>query len=401
MYNITMKFLNKTNIFRIALAFAVFALVSFILPSDGNARRLHLENIPALEKFEPLTEKEFKAKTRFLESRPNNEDTLEYSLSLPKDWGDDTIFKNLETGEEALGQNVLGLVSRYMGPPSLEHERAYFTIDAQKLTYEIGVKNWFINHVLVNGLSLLGVDVKNKRELEALYVEVKRDTTYVVRIKVIINGSNIIAARYYVPQAMYDKNKILQAQVVDSFKLKNIDDSPIESLETHGFLNQSYFDYPPSWDLISEPVKSIDKMQATIHHNTVKNKLDGQIDIKVFNKLSTQSRADVIAKFRKDFSVENYKVDGFIEEVEAEYHKDMTYGAMQAYELNSELSNMIGYELWMSLSENNDYIYLVYMITPSRDEEFYTWARNVETYRLIVKTARRSNGGKNFFEYIK
>ena len=109
----------------------------------------------------------------------------------------------------------------------------------------------------------------------------------------------------------------------------------------------------------------------------------------------------MIKKFREGFSIANYKVGGFIEDLDGEYHKGTTYGSMQAYQLTPTRANMIKYELWVSISENDEYIFLNTLITPAREEEFYPWARNGETFRLIIKSMRGHQEEKSLYEYLK
>jgi hypothetical protein len=258
-----------------------------------------------------------------------------------------------------------------------------------------------VNHTLINGLSLERLTLKGKRELEALYVEVRGEATYVVRTKAMINGNKIIIARYYVSSWLYEDEKVMQAQVMDSFKLDNIRNAPIEELETHGFLNQSFFDYPPSWNLQAKPVKSIKYMNASLEKNILKGKLDGKIDIKVYNKLSTPLRSTVIKAFRDDFSISGYKIGNLIEKPDFQKHNDMSFGMMQAYQLLPEVSNMFHYELWVSVLEGEDYIYLATLMTAARDEEFYIWARNIEGYKQVVASIRRHNKQGNVYDFLR
>ena len=237
MYNIIMKYFIVTILF----AMSLFTPKAF-------ADQLNIEAIPDLLPVEYMEEAAFAKQTRLVEAAPYNDEALAYKINLPENWGDNAAFANITNNDGKLVEQVLTTLAKYVGPPDPEHARSYFTIDAMKLTYEVSAENWFINYVLGNGLSLQGMNIENKKNLTAIYIEVRKDTTYIVRTKVIINGSKIVIGRYFVPQGKFNDQKVLQGQVLDSFQLINPDDSPIEEFETYGFLNQSYFDYPPSWN---------------------------------------------------------------------------------------------------------------------------------------------------------
>ncbi len=393
----------KISYMKSNICLIVFFVVMGILFNSHyvNAKTTSLDNIPEIEPMELMPEKEFKEKTRLIEHTPNNDIHLSYKLNIPKDWSDNIAKQDIALKDGVLGKKVLGVVAHYTSPANAQYSRSFFTVEAMKLTYEIGVKNWFINYALTNGLSIERISVKNKKELEIIYVEVRKDTTYIVRAKAMINGSKLIVARYYVPQQKHKVEKVMQAQTVDSFKLQSLDNSTIEELQTYGFLNQSYFDYPPSWKLESSPVKTLERMRAQLHQNKVPSNLDGEIDILLTNKLTVSSRSEVIKRFRDDFSIDNYKIGKFIESPKLGYHKDMSFGMTQAYELNPMVSNMIAYELWVSVMEGDDYIYIISLMSPSRDQDFFTWARNIESYKLVVKNMRRNQGSNNFYEFAK
>lgn len=370
---------------------------------SAKADRFNIETIPELIEFDSIPQEEFEKKTKFIEFVSPNDPNINHSFFLPKEWSDNVAFVDVDSNRRISNKKVLATVARYNSPPDEQYAPSYFTVEAMELEYEIGVKNWFINYVLANGLSLQGMTVskESERQLEAVYVEIQKDITYIVRTKAFINGTKVIVARYYVPYDLFSEKKLFQAQIVDSFSLNNLDDRSIEELQTHGFLNQAYFDYPPSWQIIAQPVISIDEMKAMLHRNSVLDRLDGQINIKVYSKLSTSTRKGVIAKFRDDFNIPNYEVGKLIEEIEAEYHKDMSSGSTQLYQLNPTMANMINYELWVSILENDEYIFLATLVTPSREEEFYTWARNGETFRLVVKSMRGDIENQTIYQYLE
>ena len=134
-----------------------------------------------------------------------------------------------------------------------------------------------------------------------------------VRVKVILNGPRMIVARYYLPQELYQEERVQQAQVIDSLKLNNREDGGVEKLEIYGFLDQSYFDYPVSWTFNAPFVRSIDRMRAQLYHSTVIGKLDGQINIYLTNKLVNTSRAKEMAFYREKFKIENYELGKYME----------------------------------------------------------------------------------------
>ena len=380
--------------------FLLACLLLIGLPRDGHAIGLNLDKMKPLTPIEYLPEEEFNNLTDFVEETPYDDASLSYKMRLPKEWSTSAELELAKTKGGNLSQRILGIVVRYVSPAK-QHLRSFFTVEALELTYEIGARNWFINYVLSNGLTLEQVGAESKRQVEAIYVEVQGDITYIVRAKAIINGSRMIMARYYLPQELYDEERILQAQVIKSFELTNREEGGVEKLEIHGFLDQSFFDYPVSWTMNAPFVKSIDRMKAMLYHNTVIGKLDGQINIYLSNKMIGTSRSQEVAFYKEKFKIDNYELGAFLEAPDLEYHNDMAFGVTQVYEMNPSVANMMDYELWVTVSEGLEYIYVISLLTPARTEEFYTWARNVEAFKLIVKGMRRTDENVDYFQFIK
>ncbi len=386
----------KLFVFCLMVATLTFAQISY-----ADVEQYNIDGIEELEPLEFFSDEIFQEKTLKVQKKPYGDSDLHFTVRVPKEWVDNRSKGKVENDGGEVSRKVLTELIRHTSLPHPEYPRSFFTVDAMALGYEISVQNWFVNYALINGLSLERLTIKHRKELEALYVEVRKEVTYVVRAKVFINGDKIIIVRYYVSSWLHDGEKVMQAQVVNSFELLNMRDMPIEEPETHGFLNQSYFDYPPSWTLKAKPVKSIRHMQASLQKNIVQGKLDGKIDIDAYNKLSISSRSEVIKKFREEFSIPGYEIGRLIEKPEFQKHRDMSFGMMQSYQLLSGKSNMLNYELWVSVLESENYIYLVTLMTAARDEQFYIWAKNVENYKQIVASVRRHNKEGDVYEFLK
>ncbi len=361
---------------------------------------MNLDKIKALTPVEYLPEEEFEGQTKLIEETPFDDNFLSYQMRIPKDWGDNLEIANKPASKKGLSQRVLGPVAHYVSPAK-KHLRSFFTLETLDLTYEIGARNWFINYIVSNGLSLEQVGVESKKQVEAIYVEVKGDQTYVVRVKVMLNGPRMVVVRYYVPQEFYEEERVQQAQVLRSFELLNREEVGVEKLEIYGFLDQSFFDYPVSWTFNAPVVRSIDRMRAMLYHSTMVGKLDGQINMYLTNKQVNTTRSKEISLYQEKFQIEGYELGKYMESPRMEYHDDMNFGVTQVYEMNSNASNMFNYELWVSVLEGAEYIYVMSLLTPSRDEEFYTWARNVEAYRIVLKGMRRNDDSVDYYRFIK
>jgi hypothetical protein len=395
--------------------FAVLFVLCFVLVNGGAAFALgiDLKKIPPLKEQPLLPEAQFAAKTKEVkEVEPYADPLLSYSFRVPKGWTDNVQQRPVkeELAPPKLSGTVPDILGRYIAAPK-NFERSRVAVEAQQMTYEISALNWFVNFILENGFSLTAITEKSAREIEALYVAVEEDKTFVVRTRVIINGPRLILVRHHLPQENYEEEKVEQAQIVKSFTLLNPSKDRIEKQLTYGFLDQSYFNYPESWTLKERSILSIERMSALLYQSSMDEKitvLDGHIKVDVVSRLLGTTLPQEVENFRKDFKVPGYKIGALIEDIPYKFNASIESGKGQAYKLvPDDPVRMKEYEVIVSIMQGKDFYYITSMITPSRDQNFYAWARNMEAIRIVNETLRRDavtmevDPNDPYFDYLK
>ena len=86
----------------------------------------------------------------------------------------------------------------------------------------------------------------------------------------------------------------------------------------------------------------------------------------------------------------------------------ITMQKTEIYELNpDDKVNMRPYELLVSVMQSNDYYYILSMISPSRDHDFFGWAKNKEVAKIMIESMRRYKVGQvvdpqdPYYDYLK
>jgi hypothetical protein len=281
-----------------------------------------------------------------------------------------------------------GVISKYISPPK-EYLRSSFSIETIGLEYNMPAKYWFTNYALSHGYSLEAVTRHADNKIETIYIDVDGDTTNVVRMVVLRSGSRMVLVRYRVPMAHYSQEKAMQEQVLASFSLSSPDAKNVEALKTHAFLSESYFDYPETWTLLSKKVKSINRMQASLAQGEHYDKLDGQMSIFLASQFVGTSLKHEVRLFKEKLDIPGYELGKYIGQHTMSYHSDMRFGVTEVYEMTPTVSTQSEYELWVSVMQNDDYSYVVSLLTPSRKNDIYKWARNVDAYNVVISSMRR------------
>lgn len=386
--------LSQERSFR-AVALILLAAIFWVWGSFAPALAggMDVTKIPKPSVLPFLSQEEFNKITKeIVESKPYGDEQLAYTIRIPKNWIGNSSSPTVGEMQGRISVDILGGLAKYIGAPK-NLLRSYITVEAQQLGYEISAQNWFVNFILGNGFSLISLVERSPRDMESAYVQVIDDQSYVVRSRVLINGSKLIMIRYYLPQENYAEEKVQQAQVLAGFQLMRPTGKRIEHHDVYAFIDQSYFDYPDSWTLRESKDLTIERMDVLLFQQTKDGRsgtLDGQIKVNVISKLLDTTLAKEIGLFGKTFKVDGYSVGSLIGRDRYKHDPSVKTSKTEFYKLiPADSVNKKDYELAVSALEGEDYYYIISLVTPAREENFYAWARNVEVFRIVSETIRR------------
>lgn len=412
--------MKTANLQRSSVIRVLYFLAVMLVAGSAWAQEVDISKIPELKKYEFVPAKQFEAQTKLVsEKTPYGDEQLSYSLRLPQGWTDNTqaTLIGSSTGQGVLSSDILSIIGRYTSPAK-NFKRSYITVEAIHAAYEMGMKDWFFNFMIRNGFAISAMGEKSPYDIEALYIQNEGEDSYVVRVRLLLNGSKIILVRYFLPQDNYDAEKVAQAQIIDSFDVLTDSGTQIERRQTYGFLDQSYFDFPASWELKERSILTIERMSATISQIRViggketneKDReyvLQGYIKIAAVSKLLKTTLPQEIERFRNEIKVPGHKIGSMTEQLQYSFHPDIVTGKGQIYALVPDASvRTKDYELAVSVLEGKDYYYITSLVTPARAQDFYIWARNMEAYRIVNESIRRGNmpvpdANDPYYDYLK
>lgn len=362
----------------------LLALSVLIFSGAGASAQFADSRIPELTGFD-ISADEFKAKTDLFEETPFGDKYLAYRLRLPKGW----VKKDPQVTSTAdISKKLLGEVAQYYGPAALD-ARSYFVIQAAELDYAITAKNWFMNYILSRGYTLQGMKVHSDKRIEALYVFLDKDQTYVVRTVGEVNGSRMILAMYFVPESRWQEEKVLQANALASFEFLNPEVVKIEDTRTYAFLDLLRFDYPASWRLLAPSIYSIEAMDAKIVSSQEDSVLDGEVDVHVVSTELDTTLAEEVKSVQKSLEDKGLVIGKLVDQPsDYKIREHIYFSRIEVYQANDKNKELLDYEYWIGVLMEDRYFYIVTMLTPSRNTDFYLWARNSEAFKTVIQTLR-------------
>ena len=386
-------------------------LICFVFPiligthGKSHAASSDVMQSTAIERFkkpmpemQPMPEEEFLEKTAVHNDVPYNDKSLAYSIRWPKEWekGEDK-----QVGNFALNTKLFTSISVFHGPPRMGG-RSRLEIKAVDLQYELTAEQWYLQYVLESGQTLEGFIIHSDKKVEALKIIMEYDTSYYVRTMIILNGRRVLMAQYYVPMFFWNDEKALQAKSVQSFEVTYPREEVIENLMAFQFLDIAEVKYPDSWKVWAKPLTDVNKMNVkflNVRETITKWKqtqesIEGQVDATLVSNMSSDSLLHEIEEYKKGLEGTGMLVGSkMYTEKNLEYNDNFTFAVTEVYEGIDSTNDSIDYELWFSVMVSGNYYYFITLLTPSRNESYFTWARNSQTYKLIIEGISPSSGG--------
>lgn len=397
---------------RIFAVFAVFALAAFALPRPGLAQQSIIAQFKKpMPDVGSIPEADFTAATREMSERPGKDPDLEYVIRLPANW---TRVENGQEDRFVLADKIMGEFAKFYSPApagiqegasgdllKMEvaplSDRSYVLMRAGKIAYTMSAHEWFMQHLLANNYTLQGMTEHGEYAAEALYVVLAENRmSYAVRGMARINGGKLIFTEYYMPIEKWEGEKALQAQVIQSFTMKNRKVSPIEPLSAYRFLDIEEVSYPSSWTLQTSPIRSVDRMKIkllnirkAIESDKEVQKLDGRMDVEMISTHTSKDLDQEIERQKESLDEQGLILGKVIESPENFIlNPTFDFAETTVYESSDNQAKFIGYEFWSSVVSADDYYFFITLLTPSREADYFLWAKNRQHYKLLIDSIK-------------
>jgi hypothetical protein len=352
--------------------------------------------LPAPEN--PLAGSALEERTTLKEGVAHGDATLAFSVRVPRAWSAKTPLSL--PGRTAMTDHVPEEVARWEGPV-VPGGRSVLTVKTAQLPYQMTAAQWLLYESLTNSFTLEGFAPEGDRAVQAAYITFQEGGAFAVRARAQVSGRHILVARYAVPVERREAEGAIQAATVNSFSLTNPAPGPTEAVKTHLLLDIGRFVYPASWRLSAPPVRSIDRMTATLHSLSADGSLAGEVQLVLLSRYAGKTLAEEVEALRvKTLAARSLALGGLISPgsemprapgIQTQVVEAYAATAGQAQEGGRPL---VPHEYWFAVGVSGDYLYIATLLTPAREQHYFAWARNVETYRFILSAFGPQEGAR-------
>lgn len=374
-----------------------FALMNFA----GAAEPPKVESIlfapPPLNRDITLQRSDFDKQTILVNETPLNDPSLAFSVRLPPSW---KKINSVSIANATQSPDVFDTLVEYVSPDTAD-SRSSFRVRVATLPFAISAKNWVLKFIVTNNYTLQGLEEVNEKRIAAQYVYVDNGTQHVSRMVTTISGTRVIMAEMIMPVSVWAEMRDNAVWSMITFKMNVVSDTPMEEMLTYTMANTVSFNYPKSWLLYKDPIRSAERMNAVLVNvrggsegRTIESQselmaleLDGRMDITSFVKTDAQSLATEMATLKKDLTAMGFELGDYISELKIPVmQKSILQSRHDVYKISSNRLRILDYELWISVIETKDRYVIIRTLSIGRHNDFYAWARNLEALKLFLRS---------------
>lgn len=345
-----------------------------------------------------LSEEDFYKATMAINKKPYSQKVLEYGIRLPKNW---TEREDKSSSNFSLSKKLFLELNVYYGKPTIAG-RSRVEVQALDLDSNLTAEQWYLRYILEGGYTLESFVTHSDNKVESLMVTMEKDYSFYVRTLVMFNGDKAIMVKYFVPIHYIQEQAAMQAQVLQSFSLKNtVERTDIET-KSYRFLDVAELRYPESWKVYSKPLRSVDRIDITIVNvNEIAGQFaesstsitNGKLEVKLVAAAVQDSLINEIKVYKQKVESSGILIgDKISAGGDISYNNRMNFAITEVYLGIDSTNSLSEYEYWFTVMVGGNYYYFLNLLTPSRNENFAVWADNTQSYKNIVESFRLMSG---------
>ena len=349
-------------------------------------------------------------RTRLFSQVPFGDQELTYEMRLPTSWGQSRFTQYGTPGENRY--KILTNIDRFFGP-SIEDKRPFVWLEVQHLDRFSTAENYMNQYFIQRGINPEAVKVQDMQRAEALFIQTREDSSYVMRTLFIINGDRLMLVTFGVPLDVYNDYRDIMGLTLASFRMQQTIDRQPEDVASYKLLNVLTFDYPARWQTrnpnrTSSLRPSVElvlptELQVQRDSKLLANEIDGLILVNAWRKIPGFDRSTLEETIIKRLQQNRIKLRDVLQTEKAlPAHNevsdirqtiyvgfvDNTVPTTEEFGVIQATTSQPEQEIWVTVFDNSDYTAAVTLITWPQTRNYQNWAYNVSSYDKILDTLK-------------
>lgn len=370
--------------------FLVALMIVVCVMQTANAQNKALTQFPVPVNIQTLDEySKVASPVNFI--FPDRDPHLDFTVMVPNNWEarQDDKLKNLQTSNR-----LFGYLAWYDAPGEGDKARPYLTVRSVSLDHEISAKSWLIGHMFDNAYSLRALRERSLDDVEAVYVTHDKLVTYTTWARAYVMGPRVLLFEYHVPSETWKRDRDNQYWTMTNLEVEKKDTAAIEKMRAFAFLDVATFQYPESWELFRNIVKSPDFFRVALFNASINETPSTQITVQA-TRLGGSIKPEIMAaEEQKYLEKQNVVLNDLVPapnfiapDAKVTKVKNQVFKlADKPRNYQEEVAPVIDKEYWITTFEKNGVSYSISMFIPARDAIYKDWARGTRAYQIIIGT---------------
>jgi hypothetical protein len=361
--------------------------VSFLNKFFGGGQQpAQQQQQPQAAQEEAISDEAFNDKTTEYTNTKFYANAVSYKIRIPKSWenmGED-ISENPDVNDR-----LLQTIEEFRGPTVIGGQRPTIKVEAMILKHEMLAEHWLQNYIFKNGFTLPGeIKATNESEAEADIVYVKGPLSLTAKLKVIITQNRLILIRFDAPTNLDKETYKVANKSIEEFKLIDTKIGNTEEIIEFSLSNRITFNYPNSWLIKNHVLSDANKVKTELHNVGSNGDLLGLIQIQSY-RTSRKSLNDILKDLKEGIEGERK-----ISPAELTHSSVLNVGLnfdmamIETYKVSINDRSSTDYELWLAVLNEEGWLNTLYLLTPSKDIDYYEWARNTRAFDILLSSIK-------------
>lgn len=379
----------------------LFCLMFIALPS-------HAQKYDPLPVAQDMDKATFESQSQLIEKSFESQSKLDFKIRMPNNF---IVNPNLQLKNYGKNGVLYGQIFYAYGPSSYDL-KSYLSVQSFELDRAISAKNWILSKALSDNYTVKGlISADNGREFDAFYIRLdKFERQEAVRSKGFLHEGKLLLVEYTVPIKLFNRDRDEQIHSIDSFEfVRSYNITPPEEIDSYEYLDSFMVKYPKSWVVIKKHEDLKNQHAVSFKTANENNFLFATANIMVISSRSLRDRVDdniypvnfssIIKENKKMIEDFGFVAQPMLERRDYQLNYETDLKITEVYPLKKKKSHVfiddkdraVSHEFWLTViktPEENGKNYILSMLLPSRNSNFYQWSIAAEAYRIMVESAR-------------
>lgn len=373
------------------LYIAVGAVVALLVAGGGYVMMKSkgaAVQVQAAPKVHPIhDDATFAKETKAYGMMPYAKAELEYEIYIPKDWTEIEAYDTLQENNQA----ILSRIALYRSP-MVSTMQMELEINALKLQHEISARYWLKDYILKQGWGMQGDVIDGGPKSASAYYVVAGSPAAPSSLEYVaarISGGWVLLSTFRAPLPLKKYVEYLQKKTIDSFKVLYPKEDAIEDQKVFTLVDSIKFNYPVSWEVLAPDFRDMNRLTVSLQNKGLSKNIDGYVRILAVRRSRSTDFQTELDDQRKYFdNVMNLKIAKMISSDKSAAYNRFLFNRYEVYDVEPKKGKASPQEIhFLALGDKEWYIFAT-LFTPKEQTHLYNWARNVQSFKEIIKSIK-------------